>query len=367
MTLREQQEQIEAQILSPFAAQSAQTAGRQRPEQPCPIRTDFSRDRDRILHCKSFRRLKRKTQVFLSPWGDHYRTRLTHTLEVAQIARTIARGLRLNEDLTEAIALGHDVGHTPFGHAGEVALRRLNPAGFLHYDQSVRVLQVIEREFAGLNLTQEVTDGIANHTKGQWAKTLEGQVVRFADQIAFLNHDIEDAEAGGVLQESVIPAHLLEVLGRGKSRRITTLILAILNENKDFAHLTRTQDGLLVAKDLAHPQAAEGQLIRMQPEVHKAFLELKAFMYESVYINPVAKREEKKVGGVINGLFDYYMGHLEKLPNGFQKIAQEEGAHQAVTDYIAGMTDDYATDRYCRLYVPQGWGYNEDDPPGVRF
>ena len=233
MNVRERTQQIEEQILSPYASLSRNTKGRDRPEEECDLRTPYQRDRDRIIHCKAFRRLKRKTQVFLSPEGDHYRTRLTHTLEVAQIARTIARALRLNEDLTEAISLGHDLGHTPFGHAGERALNEIFPGGFRHYEQSVRVVEKLEKNGLGLNLTKEVRDGILHHTHGQEASTLEGQIVRYADRIAYINHDIDDAERAGVLEESQIPKEITNLLGTSKSARINCLVNAVVDNSQD--------------------------------------------------------------------------------------------------------------------------------------
>ena len=270
MTVRERTEEIERLTLSPAATLSAQTRGRVRAEPPDELRPAFQRDRDRVIHCKAFRRLKQKTQVFLSPEGDLYRTRLTHTLEVAQIARTIARALRLNEDLTEAIALAHDLGHTPFGHAGERALNKLTPGGFTHYRQSLRVVDHLEKNGAGLNLTWEVRNGIITHTKGTWAATPEGRVVRYADQIAYVNHDIEDAIRAGVLSEAALPRAAVAVLGHTKSQRITTMIRSIV-------------------------QHSEGKDIRVGPEEDAAFLNLRDFMYATVYVDKVAKAEEQKV------------------------------------------------------------------------
>ncbi|MEG0616478.1 MAG: deoxyguanosinetriphosphate triphosphohydrolase, partial [Oscillospiraceae bacterium] len=269
MNVRERTEQIERETLSPYAALSCNTRGRAREEEPCPMRAAFQRDRDRIIHSKSFRRLKQKTQVFLSPEGDHYRTRLTHTLEVAQIARTIARALRLNEDLTEAIALGHDLGHTPFGHAGERALNELVQGGFKHYEQSVRVATVLEREGEGLNLTYEVLDGIRCHTKGDWAYTCEGKIVRYADHIAYMNHDIEDAISAGVLKQSDLPIKIIDVLGNTKSERITTLITDMVESSKEE--------------------------IRFSTAINEQYQALRDFMYSTVYVDKVAKLEEQKV------------------------------------------------------------------------
>ena len=274
MTVMERIQEAEKRNLAPYASLSSQTRGRDRPEAESELRTPYQRDRDRIIHCKSFRRLKHKTQVFLSPEGDHYRTRLTHTLEVSQIARTIARALMLNEDLTEAIALGHDLGHTPFGHAGERSLNELVPGGFRHYEQSVRVVEKLEKNGQGLNLTWEVRDGILCHTCGTQARTLEGRVVRLADRIAYINHDIDDAKRAGVLCEDEIPADILHVLGSTKSKRIDTLVLSAVTNST-------------------------GEEIRLDPEIQQAFDRLHDFMYESVYLNPRAKKEEKKVPGLI--------------------------------------------------------------------
>ncbi len=331
MTVRERSEQIEQMILAPEAALSAETRGRVRTEEPCPLRTEYQRDRDRILHCKSFRRLKQKTQVFLSPEGDHYRTRLTHTLEVDQIARTIARALRLNEDLADAIALGHDLGHTPFGHAGERALNALCPGGFRHYQQSLRVVDKLEREFQGLNLTWEVRNGIITHTRGVWAATLEGQAVRHADHIAFINHDIEDAITAGVLDAAQLPAEAIAVLGDTKSKRITALITDLVQNSQDLTEL------------------------RFSPEIEGAFGCLRDFMYSTVYVDEVAKREEQKVEKLIGALYERFSEQPDLLPNGYLEIAYTEGVDRAVTDYISGMSDEFATRIFEELFVPQKW------------
>ena len=314
MTIREQTQEIERRTLSRYASLSENSRGRRRPEEEDPIRPCFQRDRDRILHCKAFRRLKQKTQVFLSPEGDHYRTRLTHTLEVSQIARTIARALRLNEDLTEAIALGHDLGHTPFGHAGERALDRLCPGGFTHYRQSLRVVDKLEKDGEGLNLSWEVRNGIITHTTGAWARTPEGCVVRRADHIAFLNHDIEDAVAAGVLDPHRIPAEAVAVLGRTKSQRITTMIADIV----------------------AHSQ--NGQ-INFSPEVEAAYAILK----------------EKKVDKLIEALYDRLCADPSRMPNFYLQIAYNEGVDRAATDYISGMSDEFATRLFVEWFVPQKW------------
>ena len=330
MTIREQTQEIERRTLSRYATLSVNSRGRCRPEEEDPIRPCFQRDRDRILHSKAFRRLKQKTQVFLSPEGDHYRTRLTHTLEVSQIARTIARALRLNEDLTEAIALGHDLGHTPFGHAGERALNRLCPGGFTHYRQSLRVVDKLEKDGAGLNLSWEVRNGIVTHTTGAWARTPEGCVVRRADHIAFLNHDIEDAVAAGVLDARRIPAEATAVLGRTKSQRITTMIADIV----------------------AHSQ--NGQ-INFSPEVEAAYAILKDFMYSTVYVDKEAKREEKKVDKLIEALYERLCADPSRMPNFYLQIAYNEGVDRAATDYISGMSDEFATRLFVEWFVPQKW------------
>lgn len=329
MTVRERTQMIEKQILSPYAALSAETLGRDRPEKECDLRTPYQRDRDRILHCKAFRRLKHKTQVFLSPEGDHYRTRLTHTLEVSQIARTIARALLLNEDLTEAVALGHDLGHTPFGHAGERALNELASDGFRHYEQSVRVVERLENDGRGLNLTKEVRDGILCHTRGTEAFTAEGRIVRLADRIAYINHDIEDACRAGVITEKDIPESITKFLGSSKSQRISTLIRSVVENTR------------------------EGNL-RMDPDVQRAFDELHDFMYDRVYLNEYAKREEKKIPHLVEALYEYAQ-KIDHLPEGMRAIAEQEGTSRAACDFIAGMTDQYAISLYRRLFIPQAW------------
>ena len=330
-SIRERREEIERQTLSSYATLAMNSRGREEPEEPDSMRTVFAEDRDRIVHCKAFRRLKDKTQVFLSPEGDYYRTRLTHTLEVAQIARSISRALFLNEDLTEAIALGHDLGHTPFGHAGERALNALIPGGFRHYEQSVRVLTKIERYPRGLNLTRETIDGILNHTTGKWAETLEGRCVRFSDHIAYLNHDIDDAERAGVLKEEDIPSDIRDVLGDSKSARITTLIQdLVMNFNGEFAYTD---------------------------EVGAMYAKLKDFMYENVYLNTsgAAKKEEHKVTNLISGLYEIYTQHSTRLPPEYREIAEEEGLDRAVADYISGMSDDFAIYCFEDLFIPKGW------------
>ncbi len=326
-------ENIEKQMLSPYATLSSQTKGRKSDEQPCDLRTAFQRDRDRIIHCKAFRRLKHKTQVFLSPEPDHYRTRLTHTLEVSQIARTIARALRFNEDLTEAIALGHDLGHTPFGHAGERALNSLCSNGFTHYEQSVRVCQIIERSGKGLNLTQEVLDGILCHTRGDWAQTPEGKIVRYSDRIAYINHDIDDAVSANVITENDIPIEIRQVLGFSKSQRIDTLVKSVvLNTEKCD--------------------------VKMDANVAKAYEQLHQFLFDTVYRNPIVKSEETKVDGIVGGIYEYFIKNPDKLDNEYKIIREREGVERAAADYIAGMTDHFAVMTYSDIYVPKQWKYN---------
>ncbi len=328
MLPREYTEALEKQNLCEFACLSSQTKGRERYVQPCDLRTEFQRDRDRILHCNSFRRLKHKTQVFLSPMGDHYRTRLTHTLEVAQIARTMARALRLNEDLTEAIALGHDLGHTPFGHAGERMLNELNPHGFHHYEQSLRVVDCLENDGEGLNLTYEVRDGILKHTN-QKAETKEGQIVRFADVIAYINHDIDDSVRAEILTEDDVPSSITDVLGHSKSERITTLITSIINGG--------------------------AQEIHMDERTAQAYDALHKFMGVSVYTNPKCKSEETRAQDMIAYLYQYYILHIEALPAQYLNNAYKYGADTAVCDYIAGMTDGFAVQAFKDLFIPKSW------------
>ncbi len=329
MTVREQTEYNERLFLSASAMLSENSKGRKETEKKCNLRTDFQRDRDRIIHSRAFRRLKHKTQVFLSPESDHYRTRLTHTLEVSQIARTIARALRLNEDLTEAIALGHDLGHTPFGHAGERAIDDLVDFKFTHYEQSVRVCEKLEKGGKGLNLTFEVIDGIANHTSGEWAKTLEGKIVRYADRIAYINHDIDDAVRGGIISENDIPREIIDALGNTKSERISGLVNSIVNNS--------------------------GTDIIMDSLTQEYYNKLHTFLFEAVYKNLDAKFEETKVSGLMEGLFKYYLKNTSKMPNEYINICETEGVTRAVADYIAGMTDHYATMVYSNIYIPKAW------------
>ncbi len=324
MTVREQTEKMEKSFLSEKAFLS-ENATRVTKIEKCPIRTDFQRDRDRILHSNAFRRLKSKTQVFLSPEKDHYRTRLTHTLEVSQIARTIARAMRLNEDLTEAIALGHDLGHTPFGHAGEEVLNKFYSEGFKHYLQSVRVAQVIEK----LNLTHQVQNGIACHTTGPLSSTLEGQIVKMADKIAYLNHDIDDAIRGTVIEAGDIPWSVSYVLGRSKSERIQTLIMSVLNNSDNEIKLGETEQ--------------------------KAFDELREFMFESVYHSPFAKQEEGKAKDIVAYLYEHFVSNPQKLPKLYADIMETETAERAVVDYISGMSDTYAIGIFEEIFVPKSW------------
>lgn len=331
MNGREYIEQLEQKTLSPHATLAVNSKGREIPIEPCPLRTVFIRDRDRILHCKSFRRMKHKTQVFLSPQGDHYRTRLTHTLEVTQIARTIARALRLNEDLTEAIALGHDLGHTPFGHSGEDVLNGLVPGGFEHNVQSLRVVEKLENGGAGLNLTYEVRDGILNHKKNGHPATLEGAAVSFADRIAYINHDIDDAIRAGILSESELPAAAVRAFGNSHGKRINSMILNIVE------------------------QSSEKPYVRMSEEMLTEFDALRTFMFEHVYRNPVAKREEGKAKHMLEELYRYYLDRLEELPQEFLLHVDADGRERVVGDYIACMTDTYAVREYERLFVPKSW------------
>ena len=317
--------EIEERTLSENAFLCKNTKGRLIPEGECPVRTAFQRDRDRIIHCAAFRRLKHKTQVFLSPDSDHYRTRLTHTLEVSQIARTIASALGLNETLTEAIALGHDLGHTPFGHAGERALNAVFPDGFKHYEQSLRVVDKIEK----LNLTYEVRNGIVCHTRGDEADTLEGRIVKLADKIAYINHDIDDAIRGGVISEGNLPAEAKRFLGDKKSQRINTLVMSAIENTVDTVRLDR--------------------------DVQSAFDILHDFMFERVYTNPVCKGEEGKAMALVQKLYEFFSTHPDELPNEYIQIAWNEGAERAAVDYIAGMTDSYALKVFSNYFIPSGW------------
>ena len=331
MTVRERREALEQQILSPYACRSVDSRGRQRPVEPCPVRTCFQRDIDRIIHSKAFRRLKHKTQVFLEPEGDHYRTRMTHTIEVARIARTMARGLQLNEDLTEAAAFGHDLGHTPFGHAGERVLDEIMPEGFQHNVQSLRVVDRLEQDGDGLNLTYEVRRGILCHTGPDTAETLEGRLLRLADKIAYINHDIDDAMRGGIIYPMDIPLEISNVLGFTHSERIDTLTV-----------------------DIIESSAGTGE-IRQSTACREAMHNLREFMFEAVYRNPVAKGEESKAQDMLRRLFEYYRKDPDRLPPEFQDIREREGVERAVCDYIAGMTDNYAVEKFSLAFIPVSW------------
>ena len=333
MNIREEQEKREHLIFSPYASFSDESRGRDRDEEPCPMRTIYQRDIDRIIHCKTFRRLKHKTQVFLAPEGDHYRTRLTHTLEVAQIARSIARALNLNEDLTEAIALGHDLGHTPFGHAGERTLNSLCPMGFAHYKQSIRVVEFLEKDGQGLNLTWEVRDGILNHRTSGNPSTLEGKAVRLSDKIAYINHDIDDGIRAGILKESDIPSEYTDVLGNSTKERLNTMI-----------------------SDIIMNSIGNNDLVMSEP-VRKAMTELRKFMFESLYLNPTAKSEEAKADKLITELYRYYVANTDKLPDTYKRFITEfdERPEQVVCDYIAGMSDQYSISKFQEIFVPKAW------------
>lgn len=333
MNFRERTEKLEEEILSPYAALSSRSRGRMVPEEKCSVRTEFQRDRDRILHSKAFRRLKHKTQVFISPEGDHYRTRLTHTLEVAQIARTIARALRLNEDLTEAIALGHDLGHTPFGHTGEEVLNRLMKAGFRHEEQSLRVVDILESR-KGLNLTWEVRDGIINHTSRGAPHTLEGQIVKISDWIAYINHDIDDALRAGVLKPEDLPEDLIRILGERHNRRIDTMIKDVIEESMDKP------------------------IITMSEKIKEATTALRQFMFDKVYVGSSAKAQENKAKVMLKLLFEFFLENPDKMPEEFNAISEKEGAERGVCDYIAGMTDSFALAKFNEFFMPSPWPLN---------
>ena len=324
---RENRERAEELLVCSRGVLARSSAGRLRPEPECELRTCFQRDIDRIIHCKSFRRLKHKTQVFLQPEGDHYRTRLTHTLEVARIARTISRALMLNEDLTEAIALGHDLGHTPFGHAGERALNDIFPGGFRHYEQSLRVVDRLEKDGRGLNLCSETRIGILNHTTGIPRGSLEADVVRLSDRIAYINHDLDD----GILAPGDEPEIIRERLGERNSERINSIVTDVIETS------------------------AELDVILMSPDITEAVQVFTDFMYAEVYKNPVAKGEESKVGNILYSIWEYYVNHPEKLPADYRAIADEEGIERAATDYVSGMTDKYVMDVYYDLFIPKSW------------
>jgi len=342
LTIREQLESRELEFLAPEATRSAESRGRLRPEPEDPIRPVFQRDRDRIIHSKAFRRLKHKTQVFLSPAGDHYRTRLTHTLEVSQIARSIAKVLRLHEELTEAIALGHDLGHPPFGHAGERVIAKLVPGGFNHYEQSLRIVDVLENGRHGLNLTWEVRDGIARHSKGKHglpvgappqdrASTVEGQIARVADIIAYVNHDIDDAVRAGVLQEAVLPEESTKVLGYSSSQRINTMVTDVVMQTLEGG---RTE-------------------VRMSDEILSATLALRSFLFDAVYENPLATAEFEKASGVLGGIWERLRARPELYLD--RATIDSEGLDPAARDFLAGMTDRYAVSLFQEIYVPRSW------------
>ena len=332
MTIRERIEKEEKEILSPYVCLSMNSKGRQREEEPCDIRPVFQRDRDRILHSKSFRRLKDKTQVFLLPEGDHYRTRLTHTLEVSQNARTIAKALRLNEDLVEAIALGHDLGHTPFGHSGERILNEICPHGFKHNEQSLRTVDILEKDGQGLNLTYEVRDGILNHQTSCMPSTLEGKIVRLSDKIAYFHHDMDDAIRAGILTEEDVPKEIRDVLGNTTGERLDRFIHDIVTNS--------------LGKDD----------IIMSPPVADAMVKLKAFMYDSVYRNSVAKKEEGRAKLLISNHYEYYLVHIDALPEDLKKLMEKgESEERVVCDHIAAMTDRFAIAKFEEIYIPKVW------------
>lgn len=321
----------EKEVLSPYAFLTSETRGRERPLDRCPNRTEFQRDRDRIIHSNAFRRLMNKTQVFLSPADESYRTRMTHTLEVTQIARIMARALRLNEDLTEAAALGHDIGHTPFGHAGELVMQQCYSPDFTHYFQSLRVVECLERDGEGLNLTWEVRDGIVNHTGDCMASTLEGVLVKYADRIAYINHDIDDACRAGILSLGDIPADLREILGTGHGERINRMVSAVISAS----------DGM--------PE------IRMETEVYDAMMRLRDFLFEHVYRNPVAKGEEGKAKELLTRLFAYFVKNPDKMPDPYLRNTERESVERCVCDYLSAMTDREAIECYNDLYIPKVW------------
>ncbi len=332
MNLREFTEAREHEFLSPFASKSSESKGRENFEEACELRTEYQRDRDRVVHSKAFRRLKHKTQVFLSPEGDHYRTRLTHTLEVSQIARTIARALGLNEDLTEAISLAHDLGHTPFGHMGETVLNNICKHGFKHNEQSLRVVDILEKE-GGLNLTWEVRDGILCHTGDKTASTLEGQVVAFSDKIAYINHDIDDAIRGGVLTDANIPKRFHEIFGERHSQRIDTMIWAVIKESDNKPYIS------------------------MKNDIYDAMMDLRQFMFDNVYIASEPKIEERKAKGIIEGLYNIYLKKPSLIPSNRYGLSQSDDIDIIIRDYIAGMSDRYAVAKFSEYYVPKFWQF----------
>ena len=330
-SIREMREVLERDMLSPLAVSAIDSKGRACPEEPCDMRTCFQRDVDRILYSKTFRRLKHKTQVFLNPEGDHYRTRLTHTLEVSRIARTLARSLRINEDLTEAIALGHDLGHTPFGHAGERALNEIYIGGFRHYDQSLRVVDRLEKGGRGLNLSYETRMGIHHHTVGAEGDSLEAQVVRLADRVAYINHDADDALRGGIIRTDEIPSIVRDTLGNSLSERIDTIVRDIVTQSRD-------------AND-----------IRMSGPVAEAVSTFRSFMFDQVYHNKTAKGEEVKVKDVLGGIFRHYREKPHKLPEDYRRLIEEDGLERVVCDYVSGMTDKFAMAVYSDIFIPVFW------------
>ena len=331
MTIRERTEQQEYTALAPYAAKAAETKGREREEPESDARTCYQRDADRILHSRSFRRLMHKTQVFLQPEGDHYRTRMTHTLEVSRVARTVARALRLNEDLTEAAAMGHDLGHTPFGHAGEAALSDVMGTEFRHNEQSLRVVERLENNGQGLNLTYEVRRGIVGHTGSDIPETLEGQIIRYADRVAYINHDIDDAMRAGILKNSDLPRSITDTLGATHSERINTLVEDMIEASSDKPVIT------------------------MSPRIEGAMDELREFMFEHVYRNPKAKGEESKAKIIIRELYNHYLRHPEQLPSDFRPQMDFDGMPRVVCDYVAGMTDKYAIFKFSEIFVPTAW------------
>ena len=335
MNLRVEREKLERVMLFDFATFADSTLGRNEREEKCNLRTEFQRDRDRIIHSKSFRRLKHKTQVFISPEGDHFRTRLTHTLEVSQIGRTIARALRLNEDLVEAIALGHDLGHTPFGHSGETVLNELKSDGFIHGEQSLKVVDFLERsdKRIGLNLTEEVRDGILNHSGSGQEKTLEGKIIKFADRIAYINHDIDDAIRAGIISSDSLPKDLTDILGNTSSERINTMIIGI------------------VKKSYGKP------IVEMEKEIYEATMELRQYMFKTVYMDSVVKSEEVKIKRLLTELYKYYMEDLRRIPENHLSLyeGRVHSDEDIVSDYIAGMTDTYAMKQIKNIFIPKGW------------
>ncbi len=333
MSIREDLEELEKNTLSPYACLSVNSKGRIRDEQQCDIRPVFQRDRDRILHSKAFRRLKDKTQVFLTPEGDHYRTRMTHTLEVSQNARTIAKALRLNEDLVEAIALGHDLGHTPFGHAGERALNKICPLGFVHSDQSLRVVDVLERDMKGLNLTMEVRDGIVNHQTNSLPSTLEGRIVRISDKIAYMHHDMDDAIRAGILNDDAVPDNIGKIAGYKTAQRLDFFIHDIVMESR-----------------------GKNDIVMSEP-ASKAMQALREFMFENVYTNPKAKNQESKAENLIESLYAYFYNRPDRLPDEYKELMARtrDPLERICCDYISSMTDRYAINLYSRLYVPESW------------